>query len=579
MLPPFDRHFFASSESLTRIGDGELGGKANGLVAAQRLLRESFPAAAFPRFHVAVPRMAVLPTGVFDAFLDRGGLAAVAAGREPDERIGLAFQRAALPAEVAGDLRALTEEARTPLAIRSSSRLEDALELPFAGVYGTKMIPNDQPDPDTRFQRLVEAVKFVWASTFFSGARAYARAAGRDLSAEKMAVIVQEVVGRRHADRFYPQVSGVARSVNFYPIGTARPADGVISLALGLGKTIVDGGVCWSYSPARPAAPPPFASTAALLAGSQLSFWAVRMGRPPVRDPLAETEYLVQLDLAAAEYDDTLRLVASTYDAGSDRLWPGTARPGPRVVDFGPLLRLGDPPLNDVLRELLRGCEGAVGTEVEIEFAVTFERDPAAPVRLGFLQVRPMAAAHELVDITPADLADPAALVVTEHAAGNGSDRSIADVVYVVPGRFDAGRTRDIAGEIERINAELVAASRGYLLIGFGRWGSADPWLGIPVEWGQIAGARAIVEATLPQLDVDASQGSHFFHNMSAFHVSYLMVHHAASRGIDWAWFAAQPAAAESEHVRHLRLAAPLLVKVDGRTARGLVRRGEARPE
>jgi hypothetical protein len=569
-VPQFDRGFFTSDERVTRIGDGALGGKAGGLLRGRDALARLERSAVAP-FAVTVPRMAVIATDTFDAFVERNELEAVVASGRTDERLALAFQRADLPVEVVGDLRALVEAAHTPLAVRSSSLLEDALERPFAGIYETKMIPNNQPDADTRFRRLTEAVKLVYASTFFRAAQAYRRATGQTDRSEKMAVIIQEVVGRRHGDRFYPDVSGVGRSYNYYPSGAARPEEGVISLALGLGKTIVDGGRCWSYSPAHPKAPPPFGSVGELLDGSQTSFWAVNMGRAPEYDPIAETEYLLEASLADAEEDDSLRLVASTYEAASDRMTPGTGARGPRAVTFAPLLVLRQLPLNDLLTGLIRACENTLECPVEIEFALTL--DEGQP-ELGFLQVRPMVVSGERVEISEQDLDAPDLLLASRRAMGNGRWDGLQDVVYVKPDVFEARFTPKIAGELEEMNRRLLDEERPYLLIGFGRWGSSDPSLGIPVTWGQVGGARVIVEATRPGMDVEPSQGSHFFHNISSLGVGYLMVSHRAEPVVDWAWLEARPSRAETEHVRHVRLGRPLRVEIDGRTSRGAVWRG-----
>jgi hypothetical protein len=580
-VPPFDRNFFRSADPLTRIGEGELGGKARGLVQIGELLATRFDAAKFPGVEVYVPRMVVIATDVFDAFIERNGLAETAFSDLPDEYIAEAFQRAELPTEILGDLRALAEEARTPFAVRSSSLLEDALFRPFAGVYGTKMVPNNAPDADTRFRRLVEAIKLVYASTYFNGAKAYIRATDRTSADEKMAVIVQEVVGRRHGDRFYPDVSGVGRSYNFFPASGSAPADGVVNLALGLGKTIVDGGVSWIYTPTRPKAPMPFNSARDVMRLTQLEFWAVNMGRPPEYNPIAESEYLVQADLAAADYDDTLSAVASTYDAQRDRFLPGTARPGPRVVDFAPLLAYGSLPFNEALRELLALSEQALDRAVEIEFAVDLENGGRSGARLGFLQLRPMLVSEQAVDIGDEELRGEGLLLASDRAIGNGVIESLCDIVYVRPGPFEARLTREIAAELATINRALAEENRRYLLLGFGRWGSSDPWLGIPVEWGHIAGAGVIVESTLPDMNVEPSQGAHFFHNLISFEVPYLCVPHEdpggeRSRAIDWDWLDRQPAETETRLVRHVRLERPLRVKVDGRSGRGAVwRAGE----
>lgn len=581
-VPLFDRSFFRSPSPITRIGDGELGGKARGLVLIRDLLESHFDADKFPGIGVYVPKMVVIATGVFDAFMERNGLLETALSDLADNQMAELFQRAELPAEILGDLRALAEEIRTPLAIRSSSLLEDALFRPFAGVYGTKMLPNNQPDVDVRFRKLIEAVKLVYASTYFNSAKSYTRATEMTSGDEKMALIIQEVVGQRHNDRFYPDVSGVARSYNFFPASGSRPQDGVVNLALGLGKTIVDGGASWIYTPTRPRAPMPFNSVRDIMKLTQLGFWAVNMGRPPAYDPTAEAEYLVKADLAAADYDNTLTAVASTFDAERDRFLPGTARSGPPVIDFAPLLVYGSVPLNETIRELLTISEQAMQVAVEIEFAV--DLSDKANARLGFLQLRPMLVSEKAVEITDAELAADSLLLASDRAIGNGTLESICDIVYVRPERFEARLTPKIAAELETVNRLLLEKKRPYLLLGFGRWGSSDPWLGIPVEWGQISGARVIVESTLPDMNVEPSQGAHFFHNLISFEVPYMCVTHehtggGQTRDIDWDWLNCQPAATESSLLRHVRLGQPVLVKVDGRTGRGAIWRARKTEE
>jgi len=558
-LPPFERRMFDPSRPLSRLGGGGLGGKAQGLRIAHDVLARRGGELEGLGFEFGVPALVALGTDLFDTFLDRNGLRDLIAEEPSDEAVKLAFQQASMPAELAGDFASLATEARVPLAVRSSSLLEDALGQPFAGVYGTKMIPGNQMQAPARLRSLLDAVKFVWASTFFEAARAYRRVVQGE---EKMAVLVQEVVGRPHGERFYPDISGVARSIDFYPQGRSRPEDGVVHLALGLGKTIVDGDLTWSFSPPHPAAGPPFASAREKMDATQTRFWAVNVGPPPAYDPMTETEYLVRPGLADAEGDGTLRYAASTYDPASDRLVPGTGRPGPRVLDFAPLLVHREIPLAEAVRALLRLCEEALGAPVEIEFALSLP--PGGPRRFGFLQVRPLAVGTEKVEVAEEDLATAA--VASRKALGNGR-LTLSDVVYVDPDTFEARATREIAEEIAAFNRGLLAEDRPYLLIGFGRWGSSDPWLGIPVRWDQISGARAIVEAAIPGMSPEPSQGSHFFHNLSSFEVCYLTL-----PTIDWNWLQRQPELGRSVHVRHVRVPLPVEVAVDGRTGRGLVR-------
>jgi hypothetical protein len=570
-VPRFDRRFVDPAERFSAIGSGALGGKAAGLREARAVLAAALDRAAHPAFDVDVPTLTVIRTDFFDRFLEQNDLLPIIASGAPDDRLAHAFQRAQLPAELVGDLRALVNQVRTPLAVRSSSLLEDALKQPFAGVYGTKMIPNNQPDPDARFRKLVEAIKFVYASTFFEQARAYAAGAIEPGTRDRMAVIVQEVVGRRHRNRFYPEVAGVARSHNFYPRDGAEAADGVVLLALGLGKTIVDGGIAWSYSPRRPRATPPYASVRDLMDNTQTSFWAVNMGNPPAYNPMAETEYLLVADLADAEADETLRHVASTYDGRADRLVPGVGTAGARAVTFSPLLVLEEPPLNDLLTALLRAFTSAMGAMIEIEFALAFP--PGRPARFGFLQVRPMVVSDQVVDIDENDVRSEAVLVGSPSVLGNGTRKDLRDIVYVRPDRFEASQNRRVAEDVGAVNRSLVDARRPFLLIGFGRWGSSDPWLGPPVNWSDISGARAIVEAAGAALNVEASQGSHFFHNVSSFQVPYFSVSPDRGGRIDWEWLERQTVEGETALVRHLRLARPLEIAVDGRSGRGVIRK------
>ncbi len=570
-LPRFDRAFFKSDNVLTCLGTGSIGGKASGLAFIKDILQKRFGSGDLDGISVNIPRLAVIATDYFDYFMDRNDLCEIAYSDERDNRIAHAFQKAELPAELVGDLRALIASVRTPLAIRSSSLLEDAMYEPFAGVYGTKMIPNNQADIDTRFRKLIEAIKYVYASTFFKAAKDYMIATGKKPADEKMAVIIQEVVGNRFDDRYYPHLSGVARSYNFYPTGKATPDKGVVDLALGLGKTIVDGGLVWNYSPAYPRVGPVVGSASELLKVSQTKFWAVNMGRPSEYDPIREEEYLLEGELGCAEYDGTLKYTASTYKAQDDRLVAGIGPDGPRVMTFAPILCDREVPLNNLILELLKICEEAVGCEVEIEFAVTLDGRRGIPARFGFLQVRPMVVSHAPIEVSSDEMEGEQVLAASDSVMGNGMIDSITDVVYVRPDIFEAKHTRAIADEIGTLNRRFNDDARRYLLIGFGRWGSSDPWLGIPVDWSRISNAGVIIEATLPDMDVDLSQGSHFFHNISSFQICYFMIKHSGSFRIDWDWLQNQEEISGSRFVSHRRLPRPLTVKVDGREGRGVI--------
>ncbi|HEX6823120.1 MAG TPA: PEP/pyruvate-binding domain-containing protein [Candidatus Sulfotelmatobacter sp.] len=572
-LPMFDRKFWDGTFRHTQIGTGAIGGKARGLVSIKDLLAKYIDSSSFPGLNIEVPTLAVIATDPFDQFISQNRLSELPFEEMSDDRIANVFQKSDLPFELLGDLRALIVQVKTPLAIRSSSLLEDARERPFAGVYATKMIPNNQADPDIRFGRLVEAIKFVYASTFFREAREYIRTTSVRAIQEKMAVLIQEVVGTRRGDRFYPVISGVARSYNFYPIAPARPEDGVATLALGLGKTIVDGDIGWTYSPAHPKKPPPFASMEQMIKSTQTEFWAVNMGRPPAYDPTSETEYLVRANLSDAERDGVLDLIASTYDLERDRVIPGIGAEGPRILNFSPMLVQEQFPLKEVVKAALKAAEHGADAKVEIEFALTLQGGLLEPLqaRLGFLQVRPMLVSDQLVEVTAEDLSNTLAIVASEMVMGNGIANDIQDVVFVRPECFSPAETPAIALQLERINLELQAQHRRFLLIGFGRWGSSHPSLGIPVDWSQISGARAIVEATLQGMNVEVSQGSHFFHNLSSFGASYFMVRHGGRHSINWDWLNRQTVVSETDLVRHVRLAKNLVVRIDGRTSRGVI--------
>jgi hypothetical protein len=405
-ISPFNRNFFDSDKPITYIGTGLLGGKAQGLVSINEYLTSGLNSDDFPQIKISVPAMTVIRTDIFDTFMEQNDLYPIAFSANSNDRIAHAFQSADMPFEILGDVRGLISQMHCPLAVRSSGILEDALYEPFAGVYGTKMIPNNQLDIDTRFNKLIEAIKFVYASTYFNTSKEYIKATGYNLEKEKMAVIIQEVVGKRHRDRYYPEVSGVARSYNFYPMGRALPDDGVVNLALGLGKTIVDGDISWDYSPAYPKINPPYGSMDEFLNQTQNEFWVVNMGEPAAYDPVKDTEYMAKEDLTAAETDGTLRYIASTLDSNSGKLSIGIGSDGPRVLTFAPLLILNDITLNKLVKSLLSLCEEVFHAPVEIEFAMTLDKNENSdkPHHFGFLQVRPMVVSTEKVNLEKEEL-------------------------------------------------------------------------------------------------------------------------------------------------------------------------------
>jgi hypothetical protein len=562
----FHRDFLDPDTRLMRMGSGEIGGKASGLAKIRSWLHKHLGGDRFGDIKVDIPSLAVISTDVFDAFMQRNNLYEVVSAGYSDERIAHAFLRSQLPFEMLGNLRNLVQQVHTPLAVRSSSLLEDSSRAPLAGIYATKMIPNNRYDPDLRFKQLSEAIKFVYASTFFAAARDYRQAAGFADGDEKMAVILQDLVGKKHHNRFYPALSGVARSINYYPMEPAKPEEGVVSLALGLGKTIVDGEVCWTFSPAHPKVGPPFGSPEDLLKGTQTKYWAVNMGENLCYDPARETEYMVHEELATAERDGCLELLTSTYSPLSGRFSLGMPFKGPRALTFAPLLELNQVPLNGLVKELLDIGETAVSSPVEIEFAMTFK-----PNYLGFLQIRPMIAEYGDTYVDIPELGGEQSLVSSDKALGNGIDDRLRDIVYTKPDVFSLAHTFDMARELEDINKRLLDDKRSYLLIVLGRLGTTDPWLGIPIKWGKIGGASAVVEATQDNVRVELSQGSHYFHNILHMRVKYFTLSRSSQCRVDWDWLDRQKVVLETQFFKHVQLVNPLTIKVDGRSSRGVI--------
>jgi phosphoenolpyruvate synthase/pyruvate phosphate dikinase len=569
-LTLFDRHFFTGKEKFTYIGQGSIGGKAQGLADIKNALADlKFQFSTDIEIHI--PTLTVIATNFFDLFLENNNLYDISYSDMRDDQIAHAFQRGQLPPQLVGDLCALISQVHSPLAIRSSSMLEDAMFEPFASVYATKMIPNNQFDPDIRFRKLVEAIKYVYASTFFKSAKDYIGVTKHTVADEKMGVIIQEVVGNQYNNRFYPQISGVARSYNFYPMGHAKPEEGVVELALGLGKTIVDEGIGWSFSPAYPQVNPPYNSIQDLLKRSQTEFWAIHMGEPLSYNPIKETEYMLKYSITDAEKDRNLKFIASTYVPEDDKIKIGIGNKGGRILDFAPILKLNEIPLNEIIKKLLEMCEKRLENMVEIEFAVTLDPYYGIPVRFGFLQVRPMVVSQEKVEVSAEELSGDNIVVASESVLGNGAIYTIQDIIFIKPEKFEANKTAIIAKELEKFNHQMVHTKHPYVLIGFGRWGSSDPSGGIPLKFGQISGAKVIVEATLPNMNFMLSQGSHFFHNITSFQVCYFSVAHWDKYEIDWDWLSQQKVINETQFIRHVRPSAPLIIKVDGRKGRGVI--------
>jgi hypothetical protein len=467
------------------------------------------------------------------------------------------------------DLEAFLEACKRPLAVRSSGLLEDSPHQPFAGVYQTYMLPNNDPDPRVRLNQLLAAVKRVYASTFSQRAKRFLDMTPYRLEEEKMAVIVQEVVGVRHGDRFYPNISGVARSHDFYPTPPIRAEDGVVAVGLGLGQAVAGGETCLRFCPRYPHHLVSFSSVDDVLKNSQREFYALDMGRQ--RDP-TRPEELARYALSAAEEDGTLAFVGSTYSPDNEVIYDGLARPGVRVVSFAPVLKHGMFPLPELLVELLRIGSQGTSSPVEIEFAVNLSVPEGSAPEFGFLQMRPLALTRELEELEIGHVLASQLICRSARVLGNGKVADVRDLVVVDYHRFDRLKSVEVAQQVARINAELQRQSVPYLLIGVGRWGSADPHLGIPVSWDQIAGARVIVEAGFRDFKVTPSQGTHFFQNITSCNVGYFTVNPEAGDGfVDWDWLAAQPAVRRTDFVSHVRLDEPAVVKMSGKSGEGVI--------
>ncbi|MBD3236789.1 MAG: histidine kinase [Candidatus Eisenbacteria bacterium] len=582
LVAEFTSRSFDLESRFVRIGDGSLGGKGRGLAFMNSLLRTYAIESAVPGVRIFIPPTVVLATGVFDQFMHDADLTRVALGDHDDARIRAAFLDAELPPTTRDALRTFLERVDYPLAVRSSSLLEDSSFQPFAGVYETYMLPNNHPDLEVRLDELSRAVRLVYASTYYVDSRSYIESTPNRLEEEKMAVVIQQIVGRRHEQYVYPDLAGVARSYDYYPMEEMAAEDGVASVALGLGRTVVEGGRCVRFSPAQPQKLYQFATPRDYLDGTQREFFALDLGRSASGgDPLERPDAnLTVLDLEAAERHETLGPVGSVYSPENEVVYEGISRPGVKLISMAGVLSGSYFDLPRTLRFLLDLGQAGFSCHVEMEFAVQLRQRPDDPHEFAFLQIRPLVFGATGRDIDFGEVPREATICHTDMALGHGRFEDVRDLVYVRPDTFERSQTRAVAAEIGALNAELREAGRPYVLIGFGRWGSADPWLGIPVGWSQISGVRCIVEADLQDISVAPSQGTHFFQNLTSFGLGYFTVHTRDDRDfLDLPWLAAQPAQQASEHLRHLRFAEPLEIVVDGRSGRGVIMKpGEQLP-
>jgi CheY-like chemotaxis protein len=577
LITEFEKESFNPKTGFARIGGGMLGGKARGLGFISALMNNYSVMDRYENVRIAVPPAVVVATDVFDQFVDQNRLRDFALETADDVAITKRFLEAGgFPEKALAGLAAFLQLVCGPLAVRSSSLLEDSQYHPFAGVYQTYMIPNNHPDFFVRLGQLVTAIKRVYASTFYQTAKNYIQATPYRPEDERMAVIVQQMIGAQHGNRFYPDVAGVAKSYNFYAVAPQKPLDGIVSAALGLGKMVAEGGMAVRFCPKYPNHLIQFSAAADALKNSQRAFYALDMSATPTEHADTSDTLVKRFDLTAAEEDRTLQFVASTYSPENDALYDGMSRRGVRVVSFAPILRNRVFPLPNALELLLEMGTWGMGTPVEIEFAATLSVPRGVDRDLALLQMRPLVLSRESgrLEIEASDRGK--LLCISHKVLGHGILDDIRDIVVVDPDRFDRARSREVAWEVMQFNARLVSEHRRYLLIGVGRWGTLDPWLGIPVKWDQISGARAIVEAGFKDLEVDPSQGSHFFQNITSFRVQYFSISPSADGDfVDWEWMRAQPALEDTGFVRHLQLTTPVVVKVDGHQNKGIILKPE----
>ncbi len=573
---------FDEYSNFARIGDDSLGGKGRGLAFMGQMLKRHAVETekVFENANLRIPKTVVLCTDIFDEFMETNGLYPIALQDLPDEQILHYFLKAKLPNRLIEDFMAFFDVVKRPIAIRSSSLLEDSHYQPFAGIYATYMIPQSE-DKYLMLKMLSDAIKAVYASVFYKDSKAYMTATQNIIEQEKMAVVLQEVVGRTYGDRFYPTISGVARSLNFYPIGDEKPEDGIVNIALGLGKYIVDGGTNLRFSPRHPHNILQMSTMDTALKETQTRFYALNLDMLKDAQPTTDDAFnLWKLPVKDAEEDGTLRFISSTFDPYNqeilDGFYPGKNR---KVISFAGVLQHDVFPLATILDFVLKLGQEEMGRPVEIEFAVNLadNKDLEKTGTFYLLQIRPIVDSKEVMEEDLSKIPEEDCLLYSYHALGHGITNDVLDVIYVKTSAFNASNNQLIAFEIEKINQKFTDEQRNYVLIGPGRWGSSDHWLGIPVKWPHICNAKVIVESGLENYRIEPSQGTHFFQNLTSFGVGYFTVNpYIQGDGIfDEKFLDEQPAVYESEFLRHVRFENPVVIKIDGKKNIGVVLKPE----
>ncbi|RJQ56679.1 MAG: phosphoenolpyruvate synthase PpsA [Desulfobacteraceae bacterium] len=566
---------FDPETGFVKVGKGSLGGKARGLAFVWELLKQNPELdKKYPEIRITIPPLMVVATDGFDEFVAENDLKRFASSDHTDREIEEAFLAGRFPDRLKQVFDVFLEEIAYPLAVRSSSLFEDALYYPCAGVYHTYMLPNNHPDPAVRREQLIQAVKLVYASTYLETPKFFASRTGLRIEEEKMGVIVQRLTGNAYGGVFYPSVSGVAQSYNFYPISFMKPADGIAHIALGLGKTVVEGESAIRFCPKHPQRIPQFSTPEEILANAQRFFYALKLRDGQNHRPFSPKCTLVQMEIDTARDHPPVQRLTSAYFPEDQRIRDSFQNDGYPVLTYSGLLKYRQWPLPEILSDMLVLGRRGLGCPAEIEFALDLPKGPGVEAEFALLQLRPMAMSRigGEIEILRDDIAS--AVCFSQNAMGSGLYEDISDILFVRPDAFDPARTVEMAEEIRKINGRLIQQGRKYLLIGPGRWGSADRWLGIPVRWRDIAGVGAIIETSVQNLKADPSQGSHFFHNIVSVGIPYITVREDEEGFIDWQWLQSLPIEQETGFIRHVRLQRPLIVKIDGRNSQAVIRAG-----
>ncbi|MCG6912898.1 histidine kinase [bacterium BMS3Abin03] len=574
VISDFNKETFDPFRSFARIGGGSLGGKARGLGFINSLIANYNVGSLFKGITVSVPSAVVIGTDAFDNFMRENDLDIFAINESDDLKITKRFIEAPyFPQSVINKLSDFLDLVTEPLAVRSSSLLEDSQFQPFAGVYQTYMISNSSEDKQVRLNELILMIRCVYASTYHKKAKDYMKVTAYRLEEEKMAVIVQRLVGVARNGKFYPNFAGVAKSYNFYPVPPQKSDDGIALVALGLGKTVVEGGSTVRFCPRFPKHLLQFFSTKETIKNAQQNFYALDLSEKEDKNLDTVSDAHVKIyNLSVAEKEGTLFAVGSTYSPENDAVYDGISREGMRFVTFAPVLKHNIFPLAEILNLLLGLGSWGMGSPIEIEFAVNLDVSAGKPKEFAMLQMRPLVISTEKEELSVDEFEDKDLICHSDKVLGNGATENIHDLVVVDINKFDRGKSKDVAKEVSQLNSKLLEEGKPYVLIGVGRWGSLDPWLGIPVTWDQISGAVAIVESGFMDFNVTPSQGSHFFQNITSFKIGYFTVNSFQKIGyIDWDWLLNQPADEEHQFTRHISFTEPFSVKINGQKNKGVI--------